>query len=361
MSIIVSRKGEPAKKIDKTHIVKEKYLQEFIHQNPEAIPVYEIEEDKKLLVVAREFPTESGPIDALAIDKDGDIYIVETKLYKNPDKRKVVAQSLDYGASLWKHFHDFRKFLGILDKGIATKFATSFEEKAKAFFELDGEEFAALLEILEDNLKEGNFKFVVLMDELEDRLKDLILFVNQNSSFDIFAVELEYYNHDQFEIVIPRLFGTEVKKRVLGSSSKRKVWNEVDFTIQVRERLKEHASHLLEIYSYLKKHAAEIHWGTGTTNGSFTPIVKGLSETRSPFSFFSDGTIHLKFSWFLKSEEKQRVLDLAGEFIRVLSAETRLMLTVENLLNEKGKVTISSQEFSENYEGIFATFRKIFP
>jgi hypothetical protein len=50
----------------------------------------------------RAFPTNSGPIDALGINKDGEIYIIETKLYKNPDKRLVVAQVLDYGASLWQ-------------------------------------------------------------------------------------------------------------------------------------------------------------------------------------------------------------------------------------------------------------------
>ena len=102
MSIIISKNGKEAKKIDEQEIEKERDLQVYIHSNPEAIPVYEIQEDKRLLVVAREFQTKSGPIDALAIDKDGDIYIVETKLYKNPDKRTVVAQALDYGAALWK-------------------------------------------------------------------------------------------------------------------------------------------------------------------------------------------------------------------------------------------------------------------
>lgn len=40
-------------------------------------------------------------IDAVALDQNGDIYLIETKLYKNPDKRQVIAQVLDYGASLW--------------------------------------------------------------------------------------------------------------------------------------------------------------------------------------------------------------------------------------------------------------------
>ena len=83
MSIIISKQGQTAQKLDRAEFEKEDYLQNYIHENPESIPVYEIEADKKLFVVAREFSTESGPIDALAIDKDGDIYVVETKLYKN--------------------------------------------------------------------------------------------------------------------------------------------------------------------------------------------------------------------------------------------------------------------------------------
>ena len=91
MSIIISQNGKHARKIDQSNFDKEDRLQQYIHENPESIPIYELNEDKRLFVVQREFPTNSGPIDALAIDQDGDIYIVETKLFKNPDKRTVVA------------------------------------------------------------------------------------------------------------------------------------------------------------------------------------------------------------------------------------------------------------------------------
>lgn len=67
---------------------------------------------------------------------------------------------------------------------------------------------------MKNNLNEGNFKFVVLMDSMHDQLKDLILYMNQNSKFDIYGVELEYYQHESFEIMIPKLFGAEVKKDI---------------------------------------------------------------------------------------------------------------------------------------------------
>ena len=114
MSIIISSNGKNAVKVEKSSFDKEGYLQKYIYDNPESIPLYEIKEDIRLLILAREFPTNSGPIDAIGIDKYGELYIIETKLYANADKRKVIAQSLDYGAALWKHSNDFSEFLAEL-------------------------------------------------------------------------------------------------------------------------------------------------------------------------------------------------------------------------------------------------------
>ncbi len=275
MSIIISQNGKKALKIDKSNFDREGYLQNYIHENPESIPVYEIDEDKKLFVVAREFQTESGPIDALAIDKDGDIYVVETKLYKNPDKRTVVAQALDYGASLWRH-SDYNEFIVKINNAVNQKFKVSLEEKAKEFFNLDDEGIANMLESIKSNFSQGNIKFVILMDSIEDRLKDLIIYINQNSQFDIYAVQMEYYKYEQYEIMIPKLFGVEVKKNIPGSpnSNSRRIWDEQGFIIQTKERLGSEAEKVMNLYEYLRANTDKIKWGTGNANGSFSPIIK---------------------------------------------------------------------------------------
>jgi len=100
MAIMIVEKGHKAQRIERQTIDRENYLQAYVQANPETLPVEELKPGAKLLVIAREFATVSGPIDALAIDDDGDIYVVETKLAKNPDKRRVIAQMLDYGAAL---------------------------------------------------------------------------------------------------------------------------------------------------------------------------------------------------------------------------------------------------------------------
>ena len=60
MAIIVSKNGKNAQVLDKSVIEKEAYLQKYIQNNPESIPIYEIDEDKKLFVAKREFPTNAG-------------------------------------------------------------------------------------------------------------------------------------------------------------------------------------------------------------------------------------------------------------------------------------------------------------
>lgn len=212
MAIIISKNGKEAVKLDKSNFELEDHLQQYIYDNPETIPLYDIKEDIRLLILAREFATPSGPIDALGIDKDGEIYLIETKLYKNPDKRMVVAQVLDYGASLWSQFIDFNDFVTQVNLHTVKDFKLDLNQRIRDFFGLSVEEIRLLLENVRQNLRNGNFKFVVLMDHLHDRLKDLIIFLNNNSEFTVYAVELEYYKHKEFEILIPKLYGAQVKK-----------------------------------------------------------------------------------------------------------------------------------------------------
>ena len=357
MAIIISKNGKDARKIDKSEVEKEDFLQNYIHNNPESIPVYELAKDKKLFVAKREFPTNSGPIDALAVDKDGDIYIVETKLYKNPDKRTVIAQALDYGAALWKHMNDFSEFIRILDEESQKKFDMSFEEKVKEFFSLDDEQLGIVLEGLKTNLNDGNLKFVILMDALGERLKDLILYVNQNSQFDIYAVQLEFYKYEDYEITIPKLFGIEVKKNIgAASAGKRRVWNEQDFINQAKENLKEDANKLIELYNYFKNNADKIKWGTGNVNGSFAPIFNKLSKTISPFSFYSGGHIYIKFKWLDGHTPEEILKKYYNMFVNELRKNTNLEVPDDYLTKEFG---ITREEFFSNYDGVAKAIKKL--
>src|SRR4030042_1567206 len=165
MALIISKNGKNAKKIEKTVIDQEDYLQKYIYNNPESIPLYEIKEDIRVCILAREIPTNSGPIDAFGIDRDGEIYIIETKLFKNPDKRLVVAQVLDYGASLWAAYKEPLAFLEALEEATSKEFNLGLQQKVKEFFELEEDEWQTLSENLKENIHQAKFRFVVLMDK----------------------------------------------------------------------------------------------------------------------------------------------------------------------------------------------------
>jgi hypothetical protein len=292
MSIIISQSGTKAVKVDKSTFDKEDHLQRYIYENPESIPLYEIKDDIRLLILAREFPTNSGPIDAIGIDQYGELYIVETKLYKNPDKRTVISQALDYGAALWKHANDFSEFLGVLDSHSKKVFGIDATEKIRTFFDLTVEETQDAINKAQTNLNDGVFHFVVLMDQLDDRLKDLILYVNQNSQFDIYAVELEYYKHDTFEIIIPRIFGAEVKKDIKVRTTNKKLWDWESFKDRLSEYGEEEVNVAGQILSWAENHGIQIDWSTSQRGGYFLSFE---TPTKYFYPFSING--HAKLAW----------------------------------------------------------------
>lgn len=315
MTIIITNNGKEPKKIEESKFDDEDKLQQYIYNAPESIPLYEIDEDIRLLILAREFGTSSGPIDAIGLDQDGEIYVIETKLYKNPDKRLVLAQVLDYGAAIAKDYRDFGNFIIELEKRIGSDLDT-IKNRIRSFFGLTENESSILLENLKNNIFSGNFRFVVLMDKLYDQLKNLILFINQNSQFSIYAVELKYYKYENLELTIPKLFGTEVKKSTAQSPSTRKKWNENMFFEHAESSLKkEQLASMQKLYDFSKKYA-KVSWGSGAITGSFNTIFENISP-RSLYSVYSDGRMSLNFHWLHDDSQMEHYRD---EFKNKMSA-----------------------------------------
>lgn len=264
------------------------------------IPIYEIQEDKKLYIAKREFSTNSGPIDALAVDEIGNIFVIETKLYKNPDKRTVVAQALDYGAALWKHFTDFHHFINLLDQDAQKNFQLSFAEKVQDFFGIDEEGYESFLDRLRRCLNDGDIKFVILMDSMDERLKTLIHYVNQNNQFDIYAVRLEFYKFNDYEIIIPKIFGVDIKKNVKGNASENQ-WDEVSvFREFERKRMTKEAAVAKQIFDWASARCSRMWWGKGTVTGSFVPVHSINNEDHYLFALFTSGNIQIYFQWEMK-------------------------------------------------------------
>jgi hypothetical protein len=80
----------------------EGWLQEFLFTHPEILPANNVEPSfARLIPLAREFPITAGSIDILYTTPEGQLCIVETKLWRNPEAhRTVLAQILEYAKDL---------------------------------------------------------------------------------------------------------------------------------------------------------------------------------------------------------------------------------------------------------------------
>jgi len=261
----------------------------------------------------REFPTPSGPIDALATDEDANLYLVETKLYKNPDKRLVLAQVLDYGAALWKAYPDPDDFVTRLDFLMLKRTGKGLPQRLKESYDLEGDAAVEFLDSLKTTVASGQFHFVVLMDTIDNRLKDLIAYVNANSSFDVLGVGLDFYQHEDLHILIPTLHGIEGKKQALFSTGTRHPWDAESFFADASSRLPaDHLVALRTLYEWAQQNADDVSYGTGKKTGSFSPKFAAVSP-KSVFTATSDGTLTLNFKWLMEPEEARAWRDRFGQ------------------------------------------------
>jgi hypothetical protein len=342
LAIIVSKNGKEARRIERTSFEREDALQKYLSENPAAIPIEDIKNQSSFFVLDREFPVTSGFIDILGTDGDGDIYVIETKLYKNPDKRYVLSQVLDYGAAIWRGGPE--NFISRLE----SRFRSRFDQDLSSALRDRSMNADLVKNNIRASITDSSIKFVILMDNVPTELKDLIMFMNQNSKFSIYLIELEYYKIENNEIMIPHVFGEEVVKTVGPPSTRVKVeWDEVSFLSDFEKRNGVMATHVARaIIEWAKPRVTEIYWGEGTTMGSFVPILVKNGIRYQLFALRSDGWIELYFQHYVKKapldsievrRDLMRRLNLIdGANLKEISLDRRPSIDVEILIKDVG-------------------------
>ena len=195
-------KGE-IKKVKVVEFSEEKKLQDIIENHPE---VLSIPTNGSIVPLVKEYPTNTGQADLIAFDEGGRIYIIETKLHKNYDKRKALAQLIDYASQIVMHdtFEDFKE-------KIHREAGKTLEEIVKERFE---ENYEQVLDRLKTAFNEEDFALVLVMDELDAPLKDMIFFLNRHSNLNIIGVELKrFVLNEKTEVFVPMVVGVEVPKK----------------------------------------------------------------------------------------------------------------------------------------------------
>lgn len=154
----------------------------------------------------------AGRADVVIVDRAGEIWIVECKLARNHEIRRwVIGQVLSYAAALWK--------LDITDLERAFDAAGSSLTKPFRDGKEPGWDADAFRRDVSKNLKDGNFRLIIAVDEmdakLERKLERAIAFLNYRTD----RTDRTASEHQVLALVLSPGDDGEPKARALGGDS----------------------------------------------------------------------------------------------------------------------------------------------
>lgn len=202
--------------INKVENIDEISIQNIVFGFPDCIPVSDIDEAYNPLVpVCKELNTPVGPLDILMVTPNGDLSIIETKLWRNPDaRRKVVAQILDYANELSKWtYEDLQREI---NKKLGVKGNTLYEIVCKTDSDLIISE-ADFVDAVNRNLARGKFLLLIIGDGIKEGASSITEFLTNSGhlNFAFGMIELTIFQINEFDrLVIPRTIvkTTEIQK-----------------------------------------------------------------------------------------------------------------------------------------------------
>jgi hypothetical protein len=165
--------------------------------------------DAQLLIVGRQVATDyGGYIDLLAIDRRGDLVIMELKRGRTP--REVVAQSLDYASWVSELSHE--RVTQIADAHFGS--GAAFEMAFRARFGVE----------LPETMNAAH-RIVIVAIEVDPSSERIIQYLSRNYGVDINALTFQYFREQEGAELITRVFllePSEVEQQVRRKGSSRR-------------------------------------------------------------------------------------------------------------------------------------------
>ncbi|NTV15121.1 MAG: hypothetical protein HGA96_14520 [Desulfobulbaceae bacterium] len=173
----------------------EAWMQKCLFDHPSCLPMDRIEKGfRPLRSICRELPTNHGPIDNLFMTGDGDIVIVEVKLWRNPEaRRKVVAQALDYASCLFEmNYEMFEKAVLKANMGRAQKPSSLYALFGDDNEVLDEHDF---IDAVSRNLSRGSIVVLVVGDGIRSETEQLTATLQSHAGlrFTFALIEMSVY------------------------------------------------------------------------------------------------------------------------------------------------------------------------
>ena len=245
-------------------------LQKLIADHPEVLERVTPDDPRRWLLVSREMgipdSEETGDrwsIDHLLIDQDAVPTLVEAKLSKNREiRRMVVGQLLEYAAHATRYW-------------TIEQIRASFEaeqggdEQARVrlaeFREQEGAEdgaYEAFWDEVGTNLRADNIRLLFAVDRVPDELEHIVKFLNRNMAHvEVLAVELRQFTSvgTGFRTLVPRVVGHSEGRRARASGPRHTLTMETLLPGFPDGAVREAARELLE---RAVRAGATLGWGT---------------------------------------------------------------------------------------------------
>lgn len=200
--------GECPEKLERIHLnsneLLEKTIQEVIEKCPDILPFSDIDISfGSFAHLCREYKTQNGPIDHVLLGEHGEICLIETKLWRNPEaRRKVIGQIIDYGSALrGMTYTDFEESV----KRHSRTNKSLFEIHKSAFGETLPEE--VLVDSVSRTLSEGSFLLMIVGDGIRSEIIEMKNYLDNfpGNLSTLALVELRAYKHEGKTLFLPLL------------------------------------------------------------------------------------------------------------------------------------------------------------
>ena len=283
-SILVRTPGVPWRSPDVRAYDNEAHLQALLAEHPELLPGVQ----EEAAAVTELLVPDTGYVDLVVLDRHGTLTLVECKLASNPEiRRTVTGQVLAYASGLWKlPVHEFEK--------LWTSRHPTHHSPTDALG-IDEDEVQGFQDALSATLEAGSFQLVVAVDEITDELRRVIEFTNSHTDerTTIVAVELNYARVEDVEILLPRVFGSELAatKRVRRAEQG---WNEEALLAAIAKVAPEWESRFGDLMEHFRPRLDRYWYGQGTSP-SVTAVA--FEPKTYPFSIWASDTVSLSINF----------------------------------------------------------------
>lgn len=241
-----------------------------------------------------------------------------------------------------------------LEHAVKKTFDSTLSAKLENFIG-DVEDVETLRTTIRQNVAAGELRFVVLMDYIEDKLRNLLTFVNRNSQFTIYGVEMEFYKFDKYEILIPKLYGAEVTKESPKTPTLGRDWDEKSFFEAVENRDKSKVKPIRELYELSKPVSDKVVFRSPSKAGAIDVYLNNISPDPL-YTVFSKGHLILNFNWLPSDNENSA--SIAPRFCEAVKHLPGFELSTD-FLSRRERQKIEFEQWSQSITGFAQAIRTI--